>query len=126
MKKIIALIILGMLGCTFVAAQTQNEAEKLAQEQLDAYNNRDIDSFLYPYSDSVKVYNILRNFSYQGKDRMREGYAGYFQSVDSLHCTLVNRMVVGNVVVDQEEVYIIREGESVTYKAIAIYTIRNG
>jgi len=126
MKKIVFLFLLPcVFGVSPALAQT-SEAEQLAQAQLEAYNQRDIDAFLVPYSDSVKVYDNLRDFSYQGKDRMRAGYAGFFQSVDSLHCTLVNRIVLGNVVIDQEEVYIARGGKKTIFEAIAIYTIRNG
>ncbi len=32
--------------------------EELAQQQLDAYNARDIDAFMEPYSDSLEIYNF--------------------------------------------------------------------
>ncbi|MEL6133398.1 MAG: nuclear transport factor 2 family protein, partial [Bacteroidota bacterium] len=102
-NNIILLLLLCLLSATPAFAQ-MNEAEQLAQAQLDAYNARDIEAFLLPYSDSVKVYKNLRDFAYQGKERMRAGYTSYFESVDSLYCKLENRIVMGNIIVDQEEV----------------------
>ncbi|MEN0047290.1 MAG: hypothetical protein AAF806_09550 [Bacteroidota bacterium] len=40
----------------------------LAQEQLDAYNNRDIDAFLIPYADSVKIYNFPNTLIMNSKE----------------------------------------------------------
>ena len=47
--------------------------EILAQQQLNAYNVRDIDAFLEPYSDSVRIYNFPNKLRMQGKDDMIEG-----------------------------------------------------
>lgn len=110
-------------------AKMQNQASKavqLAQEQLDAYNQRDLEAFLFPYSDSVKVFTD-HELSYQSKINMRKNYASWFGGLDSLHCTLLNRISEGSTVVDHEEVYYKRKnGESNTFHAIAIYTIRDG
>lgn len=106
-------------------AQNDIEAivEQLAQEQLDAYNSRDIESFLVPYADDVKVFNFPDEFQYQGKEAMRSRYANMFENTPDLHCKLLNRMVMGNTVIDHEEVTI-RKGDAPFY-AIAIYKIRN-
>ncbi len=99
-------------------------AEQLAQQQLDAYNRRDIDAFLVPYSDSVKVYNNITEFGYQGKEKMREGYIGFFSKLDSLHCDVVNRIVTENTVIDHEKLYFRAPGQPAqTGEAIAIYKI---
>ena len=99
-------------------------AEQLAQQQLNAYNAQDIDAFLAPYSDSVKVYNYPNDFRYQGIENMRSGYATFFDKNPDLHCELINRMVLGNTVIDQEHVTGSAEGWDL--KAIAIYKIAHG
>jgi hypothetical protein len=96
---------------------------RLAQEQLDAYNNRDIDAFMVPYSEDVKIFQFPDVLLYEGKDKMRDNYARYFGMTPDLHCHLVNRIVQGNTVIDQEEVTRVN-GEEPT-KAIAIYKIRD-
>ncbi|WP_143961726.1 nuclear transport factor 2 family protein [Litoribacter populi] len=102
--------------------QEERTGRRLAQEQLDAYNNRDIDAFLTPYSDDVKVFQFPETLLYEGKEKMRENYARYFAMTPDLYCKLINRIVQGNTVIDQEEVTRVR-GEEPT-KAIAIYKIK--
>ncbi|PSL07446.1 hypothetical protein CLV48_101376 [Cecembia rubra] len=99
-------------------------AERLAQEQLDAYNNRDIEAFVIPYADDVKVFNFPDQLLYQGRDEMYGLYGRMFSRTPDLHCKLVNRMVMGNTVIDQEEVTISKEEPPI--KAIAIYKIKEG
>jgi hypothetical protein len=83
----------------------------------------DIEAFLAPYSDSVEIYEFPAKLLSKGKDKMRPDYAGMFQRVKALHCKLVNRVVEGNTVIDQESVTGFGPG---AFKAIAIYKISKG
>ncbi len=96
--------------------------EDLAQRQLNAYNFRNIEAFLEPYADDVEVYNFPDQLQFTGKEAMRKGYAQMFANTPDLHCELVNRIVQGNTVIDQERV---RFGNRIL-EAIAIYHIENG
>lgn len=98
--------------------------QDLAQRQLNAYNARDIDAFLEPYADDVELYDLPNKLIGKGKDAMRKQYAGMFARTPALHCELVNRMVVGNTVVDHERVTSGPGREPV--QAVAIYKIENG
>ncbi len=106
-------------------ASSQDSVEKrcrmLAQAQLDAYNQRDIDAFLKPYSDSVKVYGFPQQLFYQGKTTMRSQYASMFKQSLDLHCELLGRMVLGNYVIDRELVTFDKERPKLN--AIAIYKV---
>lgn len=102
-------------------AQADSIAFRLAQEQLDAYNKRDIEAFLKPYADSVKVFTYPDKLEFKGKEIMRMSYTGMFAQAKDLHCTLVSRMVLGNKVIDEESV-IFQKGQP-PMRAIAIYTI---
>ncbi len=98
---------------------------RLAQQQVEGYNRRDLDAFLAPYSDSVKVYN-KHELSYQGIDKMRAANAEWFASVDTLHAKILDRISEGNTVIDHEEVYYkLKDGQANTMHSIAIYTIQN-
>lgn len=110
--------------CAVGKAQTGNDAAKLVQQQLDAYNQRDIEAFLKPYSDSVKIYNHPNQLIMSGKDKMRANYEGMFANTPDLHCTLMNRMVLGNVVIDQESV--IFQKDAAPLEVMAMYKIENG
>jgi imidazolonepropionase-like amidohydrolase len=96
--------------------------EDLAQRQLNAYNFRDIDAFLEPYADDVEVYNFPDQLQFKGKEAMRKGYAQMFENTPNLHCELINRIVQGNTVIDQERVQF---GNRII-EATAIYHIENG
>lgn len=102
----------------------EKEAAALAQEQLDGYNKRDIEAFLKPYSENVKIYNFPDQLLYEGKAKMREEYTQMFNQLPDLNCKLVNRIVLNNKVIDHEEV-VFMKSEPKLY-AIAIYTITDG
>ena len=96
----------------------------LAQQQLNAYNARDIDAFLAPYSEDVEIYNYPDQLVSKGKENMRPGYENMFNNLPDLHCKLLNRIVQGKTVIDYEEVTGFSRNSVV--HAIAIYKIENG
>jgi imidazolonepropionase-like amidohydrolase len=95
--------------------------EDLAQQQLNAYNFRNIDAFLEPYADDVEGYVFPNTLQFKGKEAMRKGYTPMFENTPNLHCELVNRIVQGNTVMDQERVQM---GDKIL-EAVAIYQIEN-
>lgn len=95
----------------------------LAQQQLNGYNAGDIDAFLAPYAEDVRIYNFPNQLIMKGTATMRDEYASMFKQYPDLHCKLVNRVVQGNTVIDQEEITGVENGP---WKAIAIYKIENG
>lgn len=107
---------------TKIAIVAEVSPEYLAQEQLDGYNNRDIDAFLKPYAKDVKVYNYPNKLSYQGLEKMRKNYAGFFKNTPDLHCKLLERIVFKDQVIDHELV----TANGRTFKAVAIYRMKNG
>ncbi|MBW1295702.1 nuclear transport factor 2 family protein [Aquimarina litoralis] len=96
--------------------------EHIVQQQLDAYNSRDIDAFTATFSENVKVYYYPNKLSYEGKENLKKGYAPFFENTPDLHCDITNRIVYGNKVIDEELVLI--NGEKI--KAVAIYEVENG
>ncbi|QOD62443.1 nuclear transport factor 2 family protein [Polaribacter haliotis] len=107
---------------TKIAIVAEVSPRYLAQEQLDGYNNRDIEAFLKPYAKNVKVYNFPNELRYEGIEKMRERYTGFFKNTPDLHCKLLNRIVFENKVIDHELVTV--NGNQ--FKAVAVYTIKNG
>ena len=127
--------ILFFLATTIINAQDKNyravneesthnyteKYEKIAQQQLDAYNKRDIDAFLKPYADDVEIYSFPNKLLSKGKETMRKRYKRMFETIPNLHCTLLNRIVEQNVVIDKEKVQL---GDRVLL-ATAIYVIKD-
>ena len=95
--------------------------EALAQRQLNAYNQGNIEAFLEPYADDVELYQFPDKLLGKGKEDMRTSYAQFFKNNPTLHCQLLGRTVKGTTVIDQERV--IYNGG--TMEAIAIYHIEN-
>ncbi|MEQ1675461.1 MAG: nuclear transport factor 2 family protein [Chitinophagaceae bacterium] len=123
MKKLL-LVLIGTAFFTAIHAQEPSIAEKLVQEQLDAYNKRDIDAFLKPYADTVVLYFFPNQLINKGKESMRKEYGEMFTNLPDLHCTLKNRIVLGNRVIDEESVVFNKDKPAM--RAAAIYTIAGG
>lgn len=78
--------------------------ELLVQQQLNAYNARNIEAFLEPYSDDVEIYTFPNTLISKGKDEMRKSYTQMFAKMSNLHCELKGRIIQGNIVIDRESV----------------------
>lgn len=111
-------------GKVFTPAQlVPVTAEGLVQQQLNGYNARNLEAFLAPFSDTVKFYDQgTGKLTMEGKETMRKVYGKFFEMVPELHCQVVNRIVMGNTVVDQERV----TGTKKVIEAVVIYTIEQG
>lgn len=97
--------------------------EILVQQQLNAYNARDIEAFLLPYSDSIELYNFPNQLLLKGKQEMRKSYADLFKNTPDLHCELVNRIKQGSSIIDHER---LSGNGTLKREAVAIFKIENG
>ena len=123
MKKYFLVVNL-FLFSIFSLAQNNEKSipEKLVQQQLIAYNARNIEAFLEPYSDDVELYMFPNQLLGKGKDFMRKDYAEMFKNTPNLHCDIKNRTVLGNTVIDHE---VVSGFGSNHLETIAIYEIKN-
>lgn len=81
------------------------QPEAFAQRQLDAYNARDLERFVREYSDDVRVYRLGEPEPFLvGKAALAAHYRQHRFNLPELHAELVQRMVFGNKVIDQERV----------------------
>ncbi len=125
MSKLLTLLFVFLFHAIPAMSQSENAALlKPVEQQLKAYNNRDIDLFASAFSDTVKVYRQPGVLTYQGRDELHKRYGAMFASTPDLHCQLVNRIVAGEVVIDHEMVQR-KKGEPRT-PAIAVYRVRDG
>jgi hypothetical protein len=117
-------LLLLLVGLPLAAFAQENAAlpdDHPVVKQLKAYNERDIDAFLACYAPNVEVYGFPNQLYYKGLDLMRQAYEPMFQKTPKLHCELVNRITLGNTVIDRERVTGI-EGRPELH-AIAIYEV---
>lgn len=103
--------------------QVEKIGVQLVSNQLGAWNNKDIDKFIEPYSDSVKVKTFPSTLNYIGKQTMKEKYKRLFESAPQLKCEIVKRIVFGNKIIDYERITGYKDNW--VNEAVAIYTITN-
>lgn len=112
-------------GAMFKANELfQETPEQVVQRQLNAYNARNIEEFLATFSEKVEIYNYPNTLSMKGREQMRKIYAPMFKRAKSLHCKIVNRITLGNKVVDSESV--IFDPKRKPARVIAVYTVQKG
>ena len=96
----------------------------LIQQQVNAYNARDIKAFLATYSPEIQIYNHPDSLLYSGLDQMETVYSRLFKNNPKLHGEIVNRMVLGNFVIDQERVTGFPNDRVID--TVAIYEVKDG
>jgi hypothetical protein len=97
---------------------------QLAQEQLDAYNERNLARFAACYSADVKAYRLPNPTPIlEGIEALSNHYASKRFNLPALHAKLVSRMAFGNKVIDHEIVTGV--GDS-PMEVAAIYQAKDG
>jgi len=97
----------------------------VVQRQLDAYNARDVDALLATYAPDARQYEHPATLLASGHEAMRERFAQRFQEPD-LHARLLQRVVMGNLVIDHEVVTRnFPEGKGAV-ELVAIYEVVDG
>ena len=77
----------------------------IAQLQLIAYNNKDLDAFCALFDDQAELIDLPSSqVIAQGMDEIREMYAKRF-SEPNLSCTVHAHSDIGNFAIDRETVY---------------------
>lgn len=95
--------------------------EDPVQRQLEAYNAHDLERFVREYTDDVQVFRLP-----DPKPLVvgRAAFAAHYRdnrfNLPSLHAEVVNRMVFGNKVIDQELITGLPDGPM---EAAAIYEV---
>jgi hypothetical protein len=99
--------------------------ETVVRRQVEAYNARDIEAFLSFYADDVVIRRLPSGeVAWDGKEAMRPRYAKRFSENPGLNCTITERIVHGDWVVDHELVTGVEGRPRV--RAVAIYEVRDG
>ena len=95
----------------------------VVQEQLEAYNARDLDRFAATYSEDIRIYRKpTAEPAIVGQAQLREVYGNRFAS-PNLRAEILNRIVLGNKVIDHERVVGIKD---VPIEAVAVYEVGEG
>jgi hypothetical protein len=96
----------------------------VVQRQLEAYNARDLERFLAEYSEDIRAYRPPAvDPSIAGKEAFAKFYAAERFNRPGLHAELVNRIVLGNKVIDHERISGVREQ---AFEVAVVYEVNNG
>ena len=125
MKTASTIVLAILLTATGRVSAADVSPEAVVQAQLEAYNAHDLDAFAATYADGVELMELPNDVFVRGIAQLRERYAKPFAD-PTLHAEVVNRMVVGNTVVDHERVRRTFPDGPGTMEAIAIYVVENG
>jgi hypothetical protein len=97
---------------------------QLAQEQLIAYNERNLARFVACYAPDVQVFRPpAAEPVFNGLEALAGFYAANRFNLPALHAELLGRLVIGNKVFDHERVHGVREQP---FEVAAVYEVRDG
>lgn len=109
--------------CIFNVAASAMTPEQTVQNNLDFYNQRDIDGFMSLLSEHVAVYSLGEHMpSVAGSEDVRAFYQALFEQSPELHSTILKRIVIGNKVIDHESITG-RNGSSDVIELVLVYEV---
>jgi hypothetical protein len=120
-------LLLGVLAIAPVAAATgaSPDPEAIVQAQVDAYNAHDVEAFVETYTNDAQLFEHPAKLLASGSAQLRERYTARFKE-PNLHAVIVERIVMGNIVVDHEKVTRTFPEGSGVLEAVAIYQVESG
>lgn len=103
----------------------RDDPESVVQRQLDAYNAHDVEAIVAVYADDAQQFEYPDTLVAAGAAQLRERFALRFAE-PNLHATLLNRIVMGNVVIDHESVSRTFPEGAGRLELVAIYEVKLG
>ncbi len=79
-------------------------ARDVVDQQVAAYNGRNVDDFAACYAADAKVVQPDGSLLASGRDEIRAVYGGLFEQSPDLRAEISNRIEVGDFVIDEERV----------------------
>lgn len=98
--------------------------EDIVQKQVNAYNARDIDAFVSFYHPEATVYRFPDHVLASGWKEIYERYQRRFSEAPRLHCEIINRIVSGDFVIDEEVITGLPDEGII--EAVVIYEVSDG
>jgi hypothetical protein len=99
--------------------------ESVVQQQLDAFNARDIDALLAVYADDAQLFEHPAKLVAHGSAELRPRFTLRFQETN-LHAALLKRIVAGSMVVDHERVTRTFPEGAGQIELVMIYEVKEG
>jgi len=100
-------------------------AEAVVQRQLAAYNAKDLQAWLATYAEDARQYELAGKLLATGHAELRARTEVRFAEPD-LHAHLLQRSVMGNVVIDHEVVTRNFAQGVGTVEMVCVYVVKDG
>ena len=125
MKVIYFTILFTTIFSTLTTMAQNRSPEQVVQQNLDYYNNRDIEGFMRCFSEDIVFYNFDdHTITASGLEEVRKLYTALFDASPTLHSTIVKRIVFDNKVIDHESI-VGRKGSTDILELVLIYEVKN-
>jgi hypothetical protein len=105
--------------------KNHSTSEAIIQRQLDAYNARDLDAWIATYAENASQFEHPGKLLATGHDQIRARAAPRFQETN-LHAKLLQRSVMGHIVIDHEIVTRTFPEGAGRLELVCIYEVREG
>lgn len=97
------------------------EPEEIIKAQLKYYNEHNLNKFCKQFHDYIEVYDLLsEKLLLKGIDNFRARYRNSFE-VLKVNAKLVNRIILGDKIIDHE--HVTKAGSKEILEAVAIYLV---
>ena len=122
MLKLGFFIAISLMYPTLQAQQTRTP-EEIVQENLDFYNQRNLEGFMSSFTDSIALFTFGKTEPVaKGKEAIRNLYKGLFDASPKLHSTILHRSIIGNKIIDHESI-VGRKGSNVPIELVMVYEV---
>ena len=106
-------------------SEFSSDPEAVVQRQLEAYNAKDIDALMATFADDVEAFEYPNTLLFSSIEKMRQRLTLRLQE-PNLQAQLLNRIVMGNLVIDHEIVTRTFPEGAGQLETIVIYEVRDG
>jgi hypothetical protein len=101
-----------------------SEATDVVENQVKAFNQRDVDKFVECYSPAAVIKDGDGNVLMSGAESITGMYGQLFRDSPDLNAEIPNRMAVGQYVIDEEQLTgFVMPGYPTEVHAVVIYRV---
>ncbi len=101
---------------------TDARNEVALKDQLEVYNFRNLSAYASYFIDNIEIVDYADDLTLSGKEAVSKFYGDFFEKAKELEKEVVNRIVIGNIIID-EEIVTIGTGQ---FRSIVVYEMSNG
>lgn len=124
------LLIFIVLITTSATMAQSNSVLTTLQDQVDAFNERDVERLAKNVSENFKWYYLGSDtlmLEVEGRQNFQQAMEGYFSSFSWVESNITDYVVIGNRITFKEEVsYRTQSGDIATSSSMGIYEIKDG